>query len=150
MHKLPGDEKPVYVSLKHYTEMFDVGMNHAVEMLAEKRANPGGRGRAAAKALKELGEHPDEGGAIQVMDGRYGPYVKWGKVNATLPDGVTPEDITVEKAVELIGEKAAKSGKKKAAPKKAAAKKTTAKKTAAKKTPAKKATAKKTSEDGEG
>lgn len=134
MHKLPGDEKPVYVSLKQYTEMFDVGMNHAVEMLAEKRANPGGRGRAAAKALKELGDHPDEGGAIQVMDGRYGPYVKWGKVNATLPDGVTPDDITVEKALELISEKAAKSGKKKAAPKKKAVtkKKTTAKSSAAK------------------
>ncbi|MBZ0122419.1 MAG: hypothetical protein K8F31_00840, partial [Roseovarius sp.] len=59
----------------------------------------------------ELGEHPDKGGAVNVMDGRYGPYVKWEKVNATLPKGVEPADMTMEMAVELIAEKAAKKGK---------------------------------------
>ena len=118
-------------------------MNRAVEMLAEKRANPGGRGRAAAKALKELGDHPD-GGKIAIFDGRYGPYVKWEKVNATLPKDTDPESVTMEQALEWIAEKAAKSGKKKAAPKTAAAKKTTTKKTTAKKTTAKKTPAKKT------
>ena len=115
MHKLPGDEKPVYVSLKNYLEMFDVGMNHAVELLAEKRANPGrGRG-AAAKALREMGDHPD-GGKMSIMEGRYGPYVKWEKINATLPKEIDPKDLTVEKAVELVNEKAASKGKRKKAP----------------------------------
>ncbi len=123
MHQLPDEAKPVYANLKDPNDVFEIGMNRAVELLAEKRANPGRRGRAAAKPLKELGEHPD-GGAIQVLDGRYGPYVKWEKVNATLPKDIKPEDVTLEMAVELANEKAAKKGtRKKAAPKKKAAKK---------------------------
>lgn len=77
------------------------------------------------------------------MEGRYGPYVKWEKVNATLPKDLAPEDVTLERALELIAEKAAKGGKKKAAAKKPAAKKPATKKAAAKKAPAKKAAAKK-------
>ncbi|RFP87349.1 type I DNA topoisomerase [Rhodobacteraceae bacterium 63075] len=121
MHQLPDDAKPTYANLKDPDDVFEIGMNRAVELLAEKRANPG-RGRsAAAKPLKELGEHPD-GGAMNVMDGRYGPYVKWEKVNATLPKDVKPEDVTAEMATELVNEKAAKKGKggRKAAPKKKA------------------------------
>ena len=138
MHQRPDEEKPVYVNLKETLDVFEIGMNRAVEMLAEKRANPG-RGRsAAAKALRELGEHPGEGGPVNIMDGRYGPYVKWGKVNATLPKDTEAKDVTMEMAVELINEKAGKTGKKKAPAKKAAAKT----KTAAKKAPAKKKAAK--------
>ena len=80
---------------------------------------------AAAKPLKELGEHPSDGGAINIMDGRYGPYVKWEKVNATLPKEIDPKDLTVEKAIELVNEKAATKGKRKKAP--AKKKKTAAK-----------------------
>ncbi|KIC09908.1 DNA topoisomerase I [Leisingera sp. ANG-M1] len=122
-HQLPDEEKPVYVNLKETLDVFEIGMNRAVEMLAEKRANPGRRGsRAAAKPLKELGEHPESGGAVNIMDGRYGPYVKWEKVNATLPKDVEPKDVTMEMAVQLIAEKSGKKGtKKKAAPKKKAA-----------------------------
>ena len=110
-----------YANLPEVDEVFTIGMNRAVEVLAAKQT----RGRAAAAApLKELGDHPD-GGAIQVMNGRYGPYVKWEKVNATLPRDVTPETITLEQALELIAAKAAKS------PKKAAAKKPAAKTKAA-------------------
>jgi len=147
MHQLPDDAKPTYANLKDPNDVFELGMNRAVELLAEKRANPG-RGRsAAAKPLKELGEHPESGGPINVMEGRYGPYVKWEKVNATLPKDTKPEDLTLEQAVELIAEKAAKGGKKKAAPKKAAAKKPAAKKKAApKKAAAKKPAAKKKAE----
>ncbi|WP_102222748.1 type I DNA topoisomerase [Acidimangrovimonas sediminis] len=143
-----------YANLPEVEEVFTVGMNRAVELLAQKLASRGGRG-AAAKPLKELGEHPD-GGALQVMPGRYGPYVKWEKVNATLPKDMDPEAVTLEEAIALVNEKAAKGGKgtkKKAAPKKAAAKKPAAKKTAAakasdkttaeKKPAAKKTTAKK-------
>ncbi|WP_293441760.1 type I DNA topoisomerase [Planktotalea sp.] len=143
MHKLPDAEKPTYVNVKTWGEMFEVGMNLAVELLADKRANPGRRGgQAAAKPLKELGEHPAGGGAVNVMEGRYGPYVKWEKINATIPKGTEPADVTMELALELIAERAAKSGKKKAAPKKKAA----AKKPAAKKPATKKALAKKKAE----
>ena len=138
MHQLPDEPKPVYANLKDPADEFDVGMNRAVEHLAEKRANPGRGRQAAAKPLKELGEHPNEGGPVQVLDGRYGPYVKWGKVNATLPKDTSPETVTMDMAVELIDAKAAKGGKKKAAPKKKAA----AKASATKKKPAAKKAAK--------
>ncbi|OOY04358.1 type I DNA topoisomerase [Thioclava sp. F28-4] len=133
----------IYANLPEVDEVFTIGMNRAVEVIAQKAAK-GGRG-AAAKPLKELGEHP-EGGPIAVMPGRYGPYVKWGKINATLPKELEPESVTLEDALPLIEAKAAKKGgtKKKAAPKKTAAKKPAAKKPAAKKTAAKKPAAKKT------
>ena len=131
----------VYANITEVEEVFTIGMNRAVEVLAQKASR--GRGRAApAGPLRILGAHPD-GGEIQVMPGKYGPYVKWEKVNATLPKGVEPEAVTLEEALVLIAEKAGKSGtKKKAAPKKAAAK-PAAKKAAPKKTAAKKAPAKK-------
>lgn len=114
MHQLPDDAKPVYANVKDPNDVFEIGMNRAVEILAEKRANPGRRGGgAAAKPLKELGEHPEDGGPVNVLDGRYGPYVKWEKVNATLPKDVKAEDVTMDMAVALIAEKAAKKGTKK-------------------------------------
>ncbi len=121
----------VYANLPEVDEVFTIGMNRAVEVLAEKATRTG---RSAPAALRDLGQHPD-GGAIQVMSGRYGPYVKWEKVNATLPKEITPEAVTLEQALELIAEKATKKGggRKKTAPKKAAAKKTTAKKSVGKK-----------------
>ncbi len=124
MHQLPDEAKPVYANLKDPNDVFEIGMNRAVELLAEKRANPGRRGGGTtAKPLRELGEHPEDGGAINVMEGRYGPYVKWDKVNATLPKGTEPADVTMEMAVALIAEKAARKGtKRKARPKKSAAK----------------------------
>ncbi|WP_420558264.1 type I DNA topoisomerase [Roseovarius sp.] len=114
LHQAEDEAKPVYVNLKDPADVFEIGMNRAVELLAEKRANPGrGRGRTAAKPLKELGEHPESGGPVNVMEGRYGPYVKWEKVNATLPKDVEPANVTMDMAVELIAEKAAKKGTKK-------------------------------------
>ena len=102
----------VYANLPEVDEVFTIGMNRAVEVLAEKASR--GRGRAAAAPpLKELGEHPESGGAVNVMAGRYGPYVKWEKVNATLPKDVEPTDVTMEMAVKLIAEKAAKKGTRK-------------------------------------
>ncbi|MEO0746836.1 MAG: type I DNA topoisomerase [Pseudomonadota bacterium] len=101
----------LYANLKEVDEVFTIGMNRAVEELAKKAAYRGqGRG-AAAKPLKELGEHPEDGGAVNVMDGRYGPYVKWEKINATLPKDVEADAVTMDMAVALIAEKAAKSGK---------------------------------------
>ncbi len=110
-----------YANLEGIEDVLSIGLNRAVTVLAEKKANPGGRGRTAAVALKELGDHPD-GGAMTVRDGRFGPYVNWGKVNATLPKGKDPQAITVEEALVLIAERAAKDGGGKAKAKKAPAK----------------------------
>ena len=80
-----------YANLRRVEEVFSVGINRAVVLLAEKKAG-GGKGRfqrAAPTVLKELGEHPSEGGKVQVLSGRYGPYVKHGEVNATLPQART-------------------------------------------------------------
>ncbi len=132
----------VYANIPDVEEVFTIGMNRAMEVLAQKAA--GRRGAAApAGPLRVLGDHPD-GGEVQVMPGRYGPYVKWGKVNATLPKELTPEAVTLEEALALVAEKAGKGGgKKKAAPKKAAPKKAAPKKAVAKKAAPAKPAAKK-------
>jgi len=138
-----------YANVADIEEVFDVGLNRAVALLAEKRAGRAGRASAAAP-LKELGAHPETGEAVQVMAGRYGPYVKSGKINATLPKGTAPEDMTMEAALPLLAAKAGAAPKKKAPAKKAAAKKPAAKKEpAAKKPAAKKATAKKAAKAAE-
>ena len=100
-----------YANLKEVDDVFTIGMNRAVEELAKKASR--GSARTAATPLKELGEHPTDGGLVNVMDGRYGAYVKFGKINATLPKDVKPEDVTIDVAVQLIAEKAAKGGAKK-------------------------------------
>ncbi|MBL4854185.1 MAG: type I DNA topoisomerase [Robiginitomaculum sp.] len=121
----------VYANLKTADEMFEVGINRAVTLIAEKIAKRGG----GAGALKELGDHPETKKPIKVMAGRYGPYVKYAKINATIPKDVDPQDVTLEMALEYIAAKEAKGAKKKkpAKKKKAAPKK---KKAAAKKKPA--------------
>jgi DNA topoisomerase-1 len=105
-----------YANLRDPEEVLTIGMNRAVEVLAQKRSRGGGR--AEVKPLRELGQHSD-GGAVAVYEGRYGPYVKWEKVNATLPDVIDKEAVTLEQALELI---AAKKPKRKAAAKKPARK----------------------------
>jgi DNA topoisomerase-1 len=128
----------LYANLPEVDEVFTIGMNRAVEVLAQKATRGAARGgTSAGKALRELGEHP-AGGPVSLMDGRYGPYVKWGKVNATLPKGTEAADLTMDGALELLTAKAGKKGgPKKAAAKKVAAKPAAAKKATAKKTPAK-------------
>ena len=121
-----------YANLPDVDEVFTIGMNRAVEVLAAKKA----RGRAAPEPLRKLGAHPD-GGEIAVFEGRYGPYVKWEKVNATLPKDVTPEAVTLEQALELVNAKAGAKGKKKTAKAKPAAKKPAAGTAAKTKTAAK-------------
>ena len=99
-----------YANLPTVDEVFDVGINRAVVLLAEKKAG-GGKGRwqrAAPTVLKELGDHPSEGGKVQVLSGNYGPYVKHGDVNATLPRGREPATLTMDDAVTLIAERVAK------------------------------------------
>ncbi len=96
-----------YANLPSVEDVFTIGINRAVDLIAQKAA------KSTRKELKNLGEHPD-GGEILVMDGRYGPYVKWKRINATLPKDLSPEDVTLEQAIELIAARAgAKKGRKK-------------------------------------
>jgi DNA topoisomerase-1 len=113
-------------SLTSTEEVFTIGINHAVDVLA----NAKNKQRRGPTVLKELGVHPDDEQPINVLDGRYGPYVKHNKTNATLPKDLAPEDVTLEQAIDLVNAKAAKPKKKRKA---ATKKKTTAKKKTTKK-----------------
>ena len=140
----------IYASLPSPEDVFEIGLNHAVTLLAEKKAK--GPGRRGAQQLKDLGAAPD-GKPIKVLKGKFGPYVSDGETNATLPEGTEPDSVTMEQALALIAERAAKGGKKKkpakaakakaekpqAAKKPAKKEKTTPKKAAAKTTSKKKA-----------
>jgi DNA topoisomerase-1 len=130
-----------YANVADIDEVFDIGLNRAVVLLAEKRAGKfAGRGAATAP-LKDLGAHPESGEPVHVMAGRFGPYVKSGKINATLPKGTAPEDMTMEIALPLLAARAAAApakGKKPPAAKKAAPKAAAKKPAAKKKAPAKK------------
>ena len=97
-HLAPGRDN---ANLESNEEVFTVGMNRAVQLLAEKVASRGARG---AKTLRELGDHPD-GGPVSLLEGKYGPYVKWEKINATIPKETAPEAVTMEQAVELLAER---------------------------------------------
>ncbi len=103
----------IYASLESPEDVFEIGLNRAVTLLAEKKAR--GPGRRGAQTLKDLGE--SGGKPIKVLKGKFGPYVSDGETNATLPEGTEPESVTLEQALALIAERAAKGGKK---PKKAA------------------------------
>ncbi len=128
-----------YTKLGSTGEVLEIGMNAAVTRIAEGGAKGGRPARAAGKIL---GQHPDSGVDIKLLDGRFGPYVSDGKTHATLPKSADKDAVTLDEALALIAAKIAKGpGKKpakKAAPKKAAPKKAAAKKSAAKKPAAKK------------
>jgi DNA topoisomerase-1 len=110
-----------YASLEAGDEVFDIGLNRAVTLIAEKIAKgPSGR-RFGADPGKPLGDHPTLGG-VAVKNGRYGAYVTSGGVNATIPSDKTPDTITLAEAIALIDERVAKGGgKPKAGAKKAKA-----------------------------
>ena len=106
-----------YASLSGPEEVFTVGINRAVILLAEKAARGGGRRRS--NVIKDLGEHPQLGGKVEILNGKFGPYAKHGKVNATLPKDRDPAETTLEEAVELLAAKSGKGGAKKVAKKRA-------------------------------
>ncbi|MBI5264616.1 MAG: type I DNA topoisomerase [Bradyrhizobium sp.] len=97
-----------YASLEAGDEVFDIGLNRAVTLIAEKVAKGPGR-RFGADPGKVLGDHPALG-AVAVKNGRYGPYVSSGGVNATIPSEMDKDTITLEQAIALIDERAAKGG----------------------------------------
>jgi DNA topoisomerase I len=114
-------------------EVYTVGLERALELLREPK-----RTRQTAQVLRELGPHPADAEPITLHEGRFGPYLKHGKTNASLPKGVPPEEVTVEQAVQLLAEraKAAKPAKRGAA----RARKPAGKAAAPKREPAAKAT----------
>ncbi len=147
-----------YANLEDGDDILALGLNRAVVLIAEKASK--GRGRGAAPAGRDLGEHPTLGGSITVRAGRFGPYVNLGKINATLPKATDPEALTLAEAVQLIDAKAASAppAKGRKAPSRTSKAKTTTAddeaapkkaKTAAAKKPAAKKTARKTAATAE-
>jgi DNA topoisomerase-1 len=129
-----------YASLEDGDEVTSVGLNRAVTLIAEKKANPGRGRRFGADPGRALGDHPDKGGPIVVKKGRYGPYVSHDGINATLTGDLTPETVTLEQAVSLLDARAAQigpSGRKRGQKGQKPAAKKTAKVKAAAETPAK-------------
>ena len=109
-----GKEGKDYRSLKKEDDVLSITLERALELLAEPKRGRG-RGKAAAKPLRELGPHPKDGEPVNIYDGPYGPYVKHGKTNASLPEGQTPESLTMEMAIAALSAKAGsktKSGRK--------------------------------------
>ena len=98
-----------FANLPTADEVFEVGLNRAVTVLAEKRAG-GPRGGGAAASLKELGAHPADGEPVRILAGRYGPYIKHGPTNANVPKGADPASLTLDEAVKLLAERKAKGG----------------------------------------
>jgi DNA topoisomerase-1 len=98
-----------YASLEAGDEVFDVGLNRAVTLIAEKIAKGPSRGRFGADPGKQLGDHPSLG-AVAVKGGRYGAYVTAGGVNATIPSDKEKDTITLAEAIALIDERAARGG----------------------------------------
>jgi DNA topoisomerase-1 len=133
-------------SIDSEEKIFDIDIEGAVARFAE----PKYAGRRTASALKTFEEDPVSGKPILLKDGRFGPYVTDSEINATVPRGMSLDDLTFEQAVQLIADRRAKgpavkkaaAKKKPAVKKKPAAKKTAAKKPAAKKAPAKKTASK--------
>jgi DNA topoisomerase-1 len=121
-----------FKSIPKDDDVLSIGMNRAVELLSQESKGRGGRQAAPGK---EIGKHPETGEAVTLHDGKYGPYVKMGAINATLPKAIEPADVTLTDALSLIAARAEMAGndkgkgKKKAAPK--AAKKAVAKKAVA-------------------
>ncbi|MFZ5523442.1 MAG: type I DNA topoisomerase [Pseudomonadota bacterium] len=103
-----------FKSIPRSDSIFDIRLDRAVELLAQAREG--------TTVLRVLGDHPVDKTSVEICSGRYGPYVRHGRINATLPKGVTPEAVTLEEAVELIAAKVAKGPfSKKSASKKPAA-----------------------------
>jgi len=99
---------PRYKSLAETDDVLAITLARAVALLAEPDRGRGGRG--GASSAKALGEHPADQKPVTLNAGRYGPYVKWGKVMATVTKAYDPENLTLEQALELIDAKIAKGG----------------------------------------
>ena len=125
-----------YANLDGEDDVLTIGANRAIDLIVAKEEGRGGRRGGAAPSGTVLGEHPD-GGSVTLREGRFGPYVNAGKVNATLPKGSDPAALTLDDALRLIAAKAEQNGL------------SPGKKKVATKAPAKKAAAKPVAADGD-
>jgi DNA topoisomerase-1 len=98
-----GKEGKDYRSLKAGDDVLSVSLERALEIFSEPKK--GGRSSKSKAALRELGNHPESGDPINIYDGPYGPYIKYGKTNVSIPEGQTVENITLEAALELLNAK---------------------------------------------
>jgi DNA topoisomerase-1 len=89
-----------FKSIPRSDDLFTIGLGRALELLAQARTSN--------TVLKVLGEHPEDHKSVEVCNGRYGPYVRHGKVNATLPKDISPEAVTLEEALTLLAGRAEK------------------------------------------
>jgi len=112
-----------YAKLGSTAEVFETGMNAAVAKLADAASGAGRKGGGAREPIAVLGAHPESGKDIKVMEGKYGPYASDGTTHATLPKGSDPKTVTLDEAVRLIDERAAKGPTKKKGGRKPARKK---------------------------
>ncbi len=97
-----------YANIGREDDILEIGANRAIDLIVTKEQGGGGS-RFGASAGRALGDHP-QGGAIAVKSGRYGPYVNWKKVNANLPKGRNPDEVTLEEAIALVNAKASGEG----------------------------------------
>ncbi len=128
-------------SLEAEDQLFTITLEAAEAIFAQPKTR---RGQQAKAPLAELGEHPDSGAPVRVLDGRFGPYVTDGTTNATVRRGMDPTALTLEDGVELLRERAARGPAKKTAKRAKKAGKKTAKKTTGKRTTGKKTAVKQT------
>ncbi|NDB68995.1 MAG: type I DNA topoisomerase [Methylocystaceae bacterium] len=99
-----------YANISNDDDILTIGANRAIDLIVEKESGGGGsRFSRASEPGRVIGDHPD-GGVISVKSGRFGPYVSWGKVNATLPRAIDPASVTMDQALEMIAAKSAGGG----------------------------------------
>ena len=94
-----------YISLGPDEDILSIGLNRAVTVIQEKPP------KKSAAPIKELGPHPEDGKEINIYSGRYGPYVKHGRINASIPKSETAENLSLERALELLSARASKGKK---------------------------------------
>lgn len=144
-----GKEGKDYRSLKKDDDVLSISLGRALDLLAEPKA---GRGRKkTAEPLRRLGNHPEDGEAVAIFNGPYGPYAKHGKTNVSLPEGETVESVTLEQAVALLSSKAGtkKTGSRRTTTGRTTTGRTTKTAAASKATAAKKTTRKTTQADAD-
>jgi len=99
-----GKGQADFRSIKAPDDVLTITLDRALQLLAEPKLGRGRRG-TPAKALRELGAHPDDQQPVRLFEGRYGPYVKHGDLNASLPRGVDPQTLTLDRAVALLADR---------------------------------------------